>query len=130
MPLRVLGLCCCGSGCCSAGSGVADGFDAWHLQEPQRNDASALTNSDLQSLVKHPNMHKVIVVGDGRIGKTSLLRCLRGEPFRADEKSTSGAEVLELSLSESSWQEAVPRDTAEIIAEAYQAKLAVEQVSV
>ena len=38
-------------------------------------------------------MHKIIIVGDGRLGKTSLLRRLRGEEFDESQQSTRGAEM-------------------------------------
>ncbi|MFG3363041.1 COR domain-containing protein, partial [Streptomyces griseofuscus] len=36
---------------------------------------------------------KVVVVGEGRVGKTSLLRALRGEPHNHQEESTHGLTV-------------------------------------
>jgi internalin A len=41
---------------------------------------------------------KMVVVGEGGVGKTSLLRRLRGEPFVADEKTTHGIEIKQLPL--------------------------------
>lgn len=41
---------------------------------------------------------KMVVVGEGGVGKTSLLRALRGEPFIADEETTHGIEIKQLSL--------------------------------
>jgi small GTP-binding protein len=41
---------------------------------------------------------KMVVVGEGGVGKTSLLRALRGEPFVADEETTHGIEVKQLPL--------------------------------
>ena len=41
-------------------------------------------------------MHKIIIVGDGRLGKTSLLRRLRGEKFDKNEQSTRGAKAMML----------------------------------
>ncbi len=38
---------------------------------------------------------KVMLVGDGRAGKTSTLRSLKGQPFRTNEKSTCGADIIE-----------------------------------
>ncbi|MCC6459943.1 MAG: leucine-rich repeat domain-containing protein [Saprospiraceae bacterium] len=40
---------------------------------------------------------KIIIVGNGRIGKTSMFRRLRGLPFRTDEKFTHGVDLGELS---------------------------------
>ncbi|WP_328580498.1 leucine-rich repeat domain-containing protein [Streptomyces sp. NBC_00370] len=41
---------------------------------------------------------KVLLVGQGRSGKTSLLKALRGEPFSLAEDSTHGLEVSHLRL--------------------------------
>jgi len=41
---------------------------------------------------------KVVVVGEGRVGKTSLLRSLRGEPHNPHEASTHGLTVDSLDL--------------------------------
>jgi internalin A len=41
---------------------------------------------------------KMVVVGEGGVGKTSLLRALRGEPFIADEETTHGIEIKQLPL--------------------------------
>ncbi len=41
---------------------------------------------------------KMVVVGEGGVGKTSLLRALRGEPFVADEETTHGIEIKQLPL--------------------------------
>ncbi|MEV7416682.1 COR domain-containing protein [Streptomyces sp. NPDC089919] len=41
---------------------------------------------------------KVLLVGQGRAGKTSLLKALRGEPFDRNEDSTHGLEVSRLRL--------------------------------
>jgi GTPase SAR1 family protein len=37
------------------------------------------------------NRSRVMVVGQGRVGKTTLLRRLLGEPFNPNEQSTVGA---------------------------------------
>lgn len=47
---------------------------------------------------EHQWTSKVLLVGQGRSGKTSLLKALRGEPFSLDEDSTHGLEVSHLSL--------------------------------
>ncbi len=41
---------------------------------------------------------KTVVVGEGGVGKTSLLRALRNEPFIADEETTHGIEIKQLPL--------------------------------
>ena len=37
---------------------------------------------------------KVLLVGQDRVGKTSLGKCLRGEPFNKDEPSTDGVQMI------------------------------------
>ena len=37
---------------------------------------------------------KVVLVGQDRVGKTSLGKCLRGEPFNKDEPSTEGVQMI------------------------------------
>ena len=41
---------------------------------------------------------KLIVVGEGSVGKTSLLRTLRGEAFNPEESTTHGIEISTLEL--------------------------------
>ena len=36
---------------------------------------------------------KVLLIGQDRVGKTSVARSLKGEPFRADETSTDGVQM-------------------------------------
>lgn len=43
---------------------------------------------------------KVIIVGNGRVGKTSMFRRLKGLPFRKDEKFTHGVQLGDLSKEE------------------------------
>ena len=71
-------------------------------------------------------MHKVIIVGDGRVGKTSLLRRLRGEAFNENEQSTQGAKMV---LVNDSWERASLPDVAEILAEKERACLISASVS-
>ncbi|MER7664866.1 COR domain-containing protein [Streptomyces sp. NPDC096193] len=47
----------------------------------------------------HQWASKIVVVGEGRVGKTSLLRALRGEPHNRHEASTHGLTVDGLNLS-------------------------------
>ena len=46
------------------------------------------------------NRTKIVLIGDGRMGKTSLARSIMGQQFNAEEKSTVGMKstVLELGL--------------------------------
>ena len=46
------------------------------------------------------NTCKVVVAGDGRVGKTTLLRRLRGEAFREAEASTCGLDSMRLEVRE------------------------------
>ncbi|WP_017720442.1 leucine-rich repeat domain-containing protein [Kamptonema formosum] len=41
---------------------------------------------------------KLLVVGEGGVGKTSLLRALRGEPFNTQESTTHGIELQTLEV--------------------------------
>jgi internalin A len=43
-------------------------------------------------------LSKLLVVGEGGVGKTSLLRVLRGESFEAQQSSTHGIEIKALNL--------------------------------
>ena len=43
---------------------------------------------------------KVILVGEGASGKTSLTRCLRGEPFNAEEETTHGIRIKQWRINE------------------------------
>jgi GTPase SAR1 family protein len=53
---------------------------------------------------------KVILCGQGRVGKTSLRKALTGQPFKDDEESTAGAQVtcalvrVEASQAGSGWE--------------------------
>ena len=69
-------------------------------------------------------MHKVMIVGDGRLGKTSLLRALRGKAFNENKRSTRGAKVVTLT---NKWVPARPFNEAEIMA-AEQTKVQEEQL--
>ena len=37
---------------------------------------------------------RILLIGQDRVGKTSLGKCLRGEPFDKDEPSTDGVEMI------------------------------------
>jgi hypothetical protein len=49
------------------------------------------------------NLLKLVVTGDGRGGKTSLLRCLRGEDFNPLEPSTCGVELCTVEVGAEKW---------------------------
>ncbi|XP_070568174.1 uncharacterized protein [Ptychodera flava] len=53
------------------------------------------------------NQSKVLFVGDGRVGKTSLVRLLTGQKFREDEPSTEGIEtkMCETKVVDSKWRD-------------------------
>ena len=74
----------------------------------------------LRDATRRLNTHKVIVVGDGRVGKTSMLRRLRGEEFRHGEESTRGAELCSVTVREESWSDGHPvADITDIMAAAW-----------
>lgn len=57
---------------------------------------------------------KIQVIGQDRVGKTSLVRSLKGEPFREDEVSTDGVEMTPplKNAGKQPWKDAVlPEDT-------------------
>ena len=64
------------------------------------------------------NTCKIIVAGDGRAGKTSLLRNLRREPFNPEEESTRGVAACTVDVREESWDAAGGGGTS------YESKLA------
>ena len=47
---------------------------------------------------EHQWISKLLVVGEGGVGKTSLLRALRGESFKVQQTSTHGIEIKALNL--------------------------------
>jgi hypothetical protein len=65
------------------------------------------SSSDEQSLLatakRNLNFYKAIIAGDGRAGKTSLLRQLRGEPFNENEQSTCGVELWAIEVGGDKW---------------------------
>ncbi|MFD9411294.1 COR domain-containing protein [Streptomyces sp. NPDC059989] len=53
----------------------------------------------LRTLDAEPHYEaKLILVGEGRVGKTSLVEALRGNPFDADRDSTHGIEIKTFSV--------------------------------
>jgi GTPase SAR1 family protein len=83
------------------------------------SDEQSLLASTLRKL----NVNKVIFVGDGRVGKTSLLRLLRGDLFNESELSTCGVELCTVKVGAGEWAEAdlaTVGDVAGILAGAFQ----------
>ena len=85
--------------------------EAWHTQKakslakekpkkPKKGPDSSMLcfNLEMRAQLLKENMCKVVVVGDGRAGKTSLLRRFRGEEFREDEESTCGVDSCTVEL--------------------------------
>ena len=61
------------------------------------------SEASLLRVTRQLNMCKV-VVGDGRAGKTSLLRVLRGDKFNHLEKSTCGVQKCSVECSAETWK--------------------------
>ena len=71
------------------------------------------------------NLLKLVLTGDGRVGKTSLLRCLRGEPFNEDEPSTCGVELCTVEVGAEKWAAtnlAAVGDFADLLADEFRAQ--------
>jgi len=70
-----------------------------HLKSPPREVVEQGTQAILGYLRERLEdcerqwVSKLLVVGEGGVGKTSLLRALRGEPFRKDEETTHGIRI-------------------------------------
>lgn len=57
---------------------------------------------------------KIYLIGQDRVGKTSLGRSLKGEPFRKDETSTDGVQMSQplKNADKQPWKNAaLPKDT-------------------
>ncbi len=57
---------------------------------------------------------KVFLIGQDRVGKTSLGRSLKGEPFRENEVSTDGVQMSQplKNVNDQPWKNAaLPKDT-------------------
>ena len=70
-------------------------------QPPLEDEGAVLERATLKL-----NTCKIIVAGDGRAGKTSLLRNLRREPFDPEEESTRGVAACTVDVREESWDNA------------------------
>jgi GTPase SAR1 family protein len=71
------------------------------------------------------NLLKIVLTGDGRGGKTSLLRCLRGEPFNEVEPSTCGVELCTVDVGAEKWAAsdlAAVGDFAALLADEFRAQ--------
>ncbi|XP_070562813.1 uncharacterized protein [Ptychodera flava] len=89
--------------------------------------------SNAQQCGKLPfNRTKVMILGDARVGKTSLRRLLTGEKFHPDEPSTEGIEtkMYESKDVDDTWQEYTSRedDDFELGSSWYTAKTAMESL--
>ena len=59
---------------------------------------AVLTYLQQQKDGKRQWISKLLVVGEGGVGKTSLLRALRGERFEVQQSTTYGIEIKSLKL--------------------------------
>jgi len=69
------------------------------LPEGERDNAFSSVRAFLQELSQGKRVNeraKIILVGNGRVGKTSMFRRLKGLPYRADEKFTHGIQLGDL----------------------------------
>lgn len=72
------------------------------LPEGERDNAFSSVRAFLQALSLGSRVNdrvKIILVGNGRVGKTSMFRRLKGWPFREDEKFTHGIQLGDLDKS-------------------------------
>ena len=73
-----------------------------HDAEPLQTDPAIVMAAAAQNAVpkllrettRHLNCCKVIVAGDGRVGKTSMIKQFRGEDFQEEEISTCGLDSM------------------------------------
>ena len=84
------------------------------------------SSTDEQSLLatakRNLNFYKAIIAGDGRAGKTSLLRQLRGKAFNENEQSTCGVELRTVEVGGDKWAKtdlASVGDVAVLLAEEF-----------
>ena len=73
--------------------GGPDPSEAEQLKNAMELDLAQLDQAQLLQETRQMNMCKVVVVGDGRVGKTSLLRRLTRQAFMEGQASTSGIDV-------------------------------------
>jgi len=66
--------------------------------QAQRQDSQAQRQEPQKQVPKKQWISKLIVVGEGGVGKTSLLRVLRGEKFNPKEPTTHGLETKTLKI--------------------------------
>ncbi|MBE9069834.1 leucine-rich repeat domain-containing protein, partial [Leptolyngbya cf. ectocarpi LEGE 11479] len=64
----------------------------------EQGTRAILTYLQEQKDGKRQWISKLLVVGEGGVGKTSLLRALRGESFKVQQSSTHGIEIKALNL--------------------------------
>ena len=68
-------------------------------EQPTAAEICSLIKSVSASEGVQWNRARITVVGEGRMGKTSTLKCLTGQPFDVSQKSTRGCETTKVSIS-------------------------------
>lgn len=61
------------------------------------------------------NRVKVILIGEGQVGKTSVAKALRGEKFEENERSVNGilmSEVIKNATHDKAWRNSANRENA------------------
>ena len=58
----------------------------------------------LRDSTRRLQISKILTVGDGRAGKTCLLRALRDEDFNPEQESTCGVQEVKVKVKEQSWE--------------------------
>ena len=79
-------------------------------QTPGGGGQLDIFESDLLGATRQLNTSKLIVTGDGRVGKTSLLKRLRGEAFDPAEVSTVGVVACTVDVREEAWGDSAGKD--------------------